>query len=122
MSLIAQNPNILGVGLPGPNETEMGTEPGGASPMLSSQPPGGPPGAGMPDAQGGAPPPGPQGMRKYMDGDDDGNRMPQQPPAPMNSGMALPDASYEDIKKYDLDIQDFEKEMDEPEIDWSEEQ
>lgn len=142
LQIIAQNPTLLGVGLPGPSETEMGTEPGGPSPMLGPDgaaggpPAGGPPGAppGGPMAgPGGAPPGGPQGMRKYMGtGNDDqqqgGDPMggapvpggPQQgPPAP-NSGAALPDPSDEDIRKFDLEIKDFEKEMDEEEIDYSE--
>jgi hypothetical protein len=151
LQIIAQNPTLLGVGLPGENETEVGTEPGGPSPMLGpdmgggAPPMGGPPpmGGGAPPGgpMGGAPPmggPPPMGMRKYMgDGDGEptgtgdpeggdpmggapvGGPMGGPPPAP-NSGGALPDPSKEEIKKYDLDIRDFEKEMDEPEVDYSE--
>ena len=136
LQIIAQNPTLLGVGLPGSQEQEVGTEPGGPSPMLGPDaaggdpmaggvPPGGPPAGGP----GGAPPGGPTGMmRKYMGADDGGDPMggapvpsgqPQGPP-PQNSGAALPTPSDEDIKKFDLDIKDFEKEMDEEEIDYSE--
>jgi hypothetical protein len=59
------------------------------------------------------------GMRKYMDDGDD-PATPQGPPPAVNSGVILPEPSPEDIKKYDLDIQDFSKEMDEEEIDRSE--
>lgn len=129
MQIIAQNPTILGVGLPGPNETEVGAEPGGPSPMLGAtpdaggMPPAGPPGA-PPGAPPGMPPP-VQGMRKYMDGDTGPTAPPGPPgqqPAVPNSGAALPDPSQEDIQKFDLDIQDFAKEMDEEEIDHSEQE
>lgn len=130
LQIIAQNPTLLGVGLPGPNDKEIGTEPGGPSPMLGADQgaSGMPPGAGSPPTGGGMPLPGaagPIGMRKYMD--DEGPDMktgttPQnQPPAP-NSGSVLPEPREEDVKKYDLDITDFEKEMDEPEHDESESQ
>ena len=84
---------------------------------------------------GGAGAPPPMGMRKYMgdesgqptgEGDpSSGDPMGMTPPAggttPMpNSGMELPTPSSEELRKYDLDIRDFEKEMDEPEIDQSE--
>lgn len=113
LQIIAQNPTLLGVGLPGPNETELGTEPGGPNPMLAPNP-----------QQLPAPelPPGAAGMRKYMD---DGNQDPNpqqqtQPPPAAGSGNVLPQPSEDEIKKYNLDIQDYEQEMDEEEIDMSE--
>jgi hypothetical protein len=112
MQIIAQNPGLLGVGLPGPNEQEVGVEPGGPSPMLAApQPPMGQPP--MPD-QGQSMQP-PMGMVKYMDDEEDG----QQPP-PKNSGGVLPEPAEEDIRRFNLDIKDFEKEMDEEEPDFSE--
>ena len=51
-------------------------------------------------------------MKKFMNTD-------QQVPK-SGSGMAIPDVSEEDIQKYNLDIKDFEKEMDEEEVDMSE--
>ncbi len=106
--IIGSNPRLVGVGLPGPNETEIGADPTGPSPSLQA------------DDQGGLPPDA-QGMRKYMSDDqpeDDTNVAQQAPVA--NSGMVIPDASIEDIQRFDLEIQDFESEMDDEEIDMSE--
>lgn len=141
LQIIAQNPTLLGVGLPGPNETEVGTEPGGPSPMIGPDQTSAGPQQGMsaagpnPQPGAGVPPPGgamPM-MRKYMgeDGPDQqqGGPAPQggdpagqqgPPPPPQNSGAALPEPTPEEIKKFDLDIEDFEKEMDEEEKDYSE--
>lgn len=127
LQIIAQNPALLGVGIPGPNETEIGSEPGGPNPMLSasSEPnvsPAGPSPEGMSQPQGMPPlegmPAGATGMRKYMD--DEGQQPTENGPPISGSGNILPDPSPEDIKKYDLDIKDYEKEMDEEEIDFSE--
>lgn len=126
LQIIAQNPGVLGVGIPGPNEQEVGTEPGGPSPMLSpDQGMGGPPpapggsiSAVPPAAPGGPPPMGAPSMRKYMDDGMDDDEDPQQTPM-SGSGNALPDPSEEDIKKFDLDIKDFEQEMDDEEQDMS---
>lgn len=129
LQIVAQNPTLLGVGLPGAEETEIGSEPGGPNPMLGAeeqpvppdagaQPPTGAEGlpqeggAGMPPAM---PAPGVAGMRKYMS--DDGE---QNTPPISGSGNPIPVSSDEDAKKYNLDIKDFEKEMDEEEIDMSE--
>ncbi|NDD53812.1 hypothetical protein EBZ39_08020, partial [bacterium] len=111
LQIVAQNPTLLGVGLPNPNEPEIGTDPGGPNPMLA-------PDAGQqmaPDAGQQIPPDAGQpalGMKKFMNAD-------QQVPK-SGSGVAIPDASEEDIQKYNLDIKDFEKEMDEEEVDMSE--
>lgn len=123
MQIIAQNPIILGVGLPGPNELEIGSEPGGPSPALSPDAAMGQ--AGPPPAQISAMPPGATGMKKFMD-DDDGDEDPMMAGSPSGmppksgSGTTLPEPSEDDIKRYDLDIKDFEKEMDEEEVDQSE--
>jgi hypothetical protein len=105
LQVLAQNPQLLGIGAPGPNEAEMGAAPGGPSPMM---PPGG---------MGGAPPPmgGMGGMPPPAGG------MPPMPPPPQSgtSTPSIPDASHDEIKKYDLEIQNYESEMDEEEIDWS---
>jgi hypothetical protein len=114
LQIIAQNPTLLGVGLPNPNEPEIGTEPGGPNPML-----GGEPEMGAAGDQGGAM--GPQGMRKYMDdGNEDPMGAPQGATPAMNSGVVLPEPTEEDIQKYDLEIKDFAQEMDDEEIDRSE--
>lgn len=140
MQIIAQNPALLGVGIPGPNEQEIGTELGGPNPMLGPTPPGGaPPGMPPPGMPPGSPPgappamPGPapgmppnaMGMRKYMDdGEDDGMAsmaaLPSGPPPKPGSGSALPEPTAEDLRKYDLAIVDFEKDIDEEDVDASE--
>lgn len=124
MQVVAQNPTLLGVGIPGPNEPEVGSEPGGPNPMLAPdaamaqpQQPGMPPAQGMQPPQG--MPPMAMGMRKYMD-DDSEQGQPQGSPAKVGSGNSLPEPSDEDIKRFDLDIKDYEKEMDEEEQDMSE--
>jgi hypothetical protein len=104
LQIIAQNPQLLGVGMPGPGEQELGTEAGGPNPML------GPEGQQPPPPEEGSDPNAPPGM-------------PNQPP-PTNGGgtppMVLPEPNEEEVKKYDLDIQDFAKEQDIEEIDQSE--
>ena len=103
LQIIAQNPTLLGVGLPGPDDMEIGTEPGGPNPMLGNTP--------EPQA---APPP--QGMKKYMDdGEDD--MMPQTPVAGSSNPIPIPED--DDIKKFNLEIKDFESEIDEEEQDLS---
>ena len=114
LQIIAQNPTLLGVGIPGPDDMEVGVEPGGPSPML------GPAGAQPPPPLGGATPPPPQGMRKFMDADPDAPPDSTQPPV-SGSGNPIPNASEEDIDRFNLEIQDFESEMDDEEIDRSEE-
>lgn len=115
LQIIAQNPTLLGVGLPGPDEPEIGTEPGGPAAMLA---PGGEQAPQQP----------PQGMRKYMDAEDGDDPAaggavpaPQGPPPQAGSGTALPEPSDDDIVRYDLEIKDFAREMDDEEIDRSEE-
>lgn len=111
LQIIAQNPNYIGVGLPGPSELEVGTDVGGPNPSLPPDVSMAGPGQNMgtPDMsnpQGMNPP---QNMIKYMSGDD------QQ-----FNGNPLPDPTEEDIKKYNMEIKNFEKEMDYEEIDDSE--
>jgi hypothetical protein len=59
-------------------------------------------------------------MRKYMDGDDDDDDDQQQQKPVAGSANVLPMPSEEDIKRFNLDIQNFEKDMDEEEVDLSE--
>jgi len=109
LQIIAQNPTLLGVGLPGPDETEIGSEAGGPSPMLGDEPPEGGEEGGPEDGGAGVPA-----------GDDT--------PPMLDSGGAqaaptngmLPDPTEEDIRKFNLDIRDYAAEMDEEEQDMSE--
>jgi hypothetical protein len=116
LQIIAQNPMLLGIGLPGPDEDEIGSEPGGPSPMMGGeepldgeQPPEG--GEEGPEGMGG--PAGPPEGGPPMGG-------PQGPPPTAGSGSPLPKPNEEDIKKFNLNIDDSDREVDEEEIDWSE--
>jgi len=130
LQVLASNPTLLGIGQPGRGETEMGSEGGGPNPMLGpdmggGMPPGGPPGGGMPPPmpEGGMPPtqaasdagPPPFGG----EGAPPPDGQPQQGPPP-KKGRPLPSPEKEDIKKYDLEIQDYESEMDHEDVDYSE--
>jgi len=135
LQVMAQNPQLMGIGVPGDGETELGAEAGGPSPMLGPEMgvPGGP-GGGM-----GGPPPGgglgmggpggaPGGeMGNEMGGDMGAMGGPQPPAAPAAGGSAdagpsatLPEPEKEYIKKYNLEIEDYVTQADEEEIDYSE--
>jgi hypothetical protein len=106
LQIIMQNPEVIGIGTPGENETEIGSEAGGPNPML------GPEGAAPPE--GGTPP---------GEGQLPGSPQPQQPAQPQMGGggeTALPDASDEDIKKYNLGMQSYSRDQDMEDIDYSE--
>jgi len=110
LQVMAQNPILLGVGSPSEQEgQEMGTEAGGQNPMPGgdgSQPDQPPQGQEQPPEQGQEQPPKglPQGAQEQG---------PQGPP--------IEEPSSEDIKKFDLGIDDFGSDPDEEDIDYSEE-
>jgi hypothetical protein len=150
LQIIANNPALLGVGLPGADDPgqELGAEAGGPSPDL--MPPDPSAGGAPPDPSGGAAPPpalpAPMGMRKYMDADPSGAPPTVPPPAdpsmapppdpstmPPDDGSGdtpgqptmspppeLPDATEEDIRKYNMGIEDYASEQDLEDIDFSE--
>jgi len=101
IQIIGQNPQLLGVGTPSSNSAgpEMGAEAGGPTPNLD---------AGM----GGEQPP--------ADGQQD--EAPAEP-SEKETGepAALPDPTEEEIKKYNLGLEDYTKTMDDEDVDWSEE-
>lgn len=106
LQILVQNPPLMGIGLPGSeNEDQMGTEPGGSNPM--PLPDGSAPPQPPPDQGGGAP----AGDMGGMGG-----------PAPTGKHNAahLETPSPEDIKNYDMEIQNYSKEQDSEEVDWSE--
>jgi len=109
LQVLASNPQLLGIGVPSSEgEQEMGTVPGGPNPMLGPEgapPPGGPPMPGMPP-EGGPPMMSQEGQ-------------PETPQQPQNNGQPLPDAELEDIKKYDLEIQNYAYDQDIEEIDYA---
>jgi hypothetical protein len=105
LQILAQNPTLLGVGLPGQGEQEIGAEPGGPSPQLGPE-------AGLPGA--GTPPPG--GLPQTG---------PPMPPPPQAPGMMpppeqakpLPKVTDQEAVKYDMEIQNYESEQDVENID-----
>ena len=100
LQIIGQNPQLLGVGTPGAQEggMEMGMEAGGPTPNLEA-------------------------------GGEEGGGTEQEPPEEgsepegggPSGGSPLPDPTDEELKKYDLGMEDYGKSMDREEIDWSEE-
>jgi hypothetical protein len=111
LQIVAQNPALLGAGVPGDNEEHISTDPSENNLM-----PGGDGSEEKPEQETGVPePPG---------GESGGS------PSPMpqnNSGgqqlgqVNIPQPSEEDIKKYNLDIKDYGQEQDREEVDFSEE-
>jgi intein/homing endonuclease len=107
LQVLAQNPQLLGVGIPGQekSEPELGTAAGGPTTMPGpdgEQPPGGEQPEGAPGSEGEQPP-------------QEGQAPGQQAPEPMN----LEEPTEEDLKKYDLEIQGYEAEQDIEDIDYS---
>jgi hypothetical protein len=114
LQVLAQNPPLLGVGVPGQGDQELGAEAGAGAAGAMPDPTGGmggppPPGGMPPDGGMGGPPPG---------------GMPPPAPAPPPPGMVQPasigEPEEEEIKKYDLEIASaYGSEMDQEDIDWS---
>jgi hypothetical protein len=105
LQVLAQNPQLLGVGIPAGGDqqaTEIGSEAGGPSPMLS--PEGTPPEGAPPDGPPGEmPPPTEAG--------------PSEKPAAQP--VEIEDPSEDEIKKYDLEIQGYDSEADIEDVDYS---
>ena len=103
IQVIGQNPQLLGIGSPSPDnpEAEMGTEAGGPNPMLS------------PDQEAGENP--------EENQEQPAEEQPEQKESESKPEANLPDFTDEDAKKYDLEIQTYNQSMDREEIDWSEE-
>jgi hypothetical protein len=99
IQIIGQNPQLLGVGTPSQSGTEIGTEAGGPNPMIGLE--------------------GPEGPEQAQEMPESPDVSPQD--SEINSDVELEDPSEEDIKKYNLDIEDYDKTIDDEEIDWSEE-
>jgi hypothetical protein len=94
LQVLAQNPQLLGVGVPGIGEQEVSAEGPSQMPQQPS-PEGGPEMGAEPQApQGGGTP-------------------------PTSSGITLPKPSTDDLKKYDLQIQTYSSEQDHEDIDFS---
>jgi len=122
-------------GAPGapPGPGGPGAPPGGPmgpeGAMGAGGPPGGPGGpegamgAGGPEAMAATPPGGPMGPEGAMGAmgpEAPGEEMAPKGPQPGAAAQPLPDPSDDDIKKYDMGIQDYESEMDAEDVDYSE--
>jgi len=113
LQVLAQNPQLLGVGIPSDEQSqrnEIGTEPGGPNPEIS---PSGIQGLGQTDT----------GPMAGLEGSGLPNELEGQTPEPEESKKTkpslLPEPSEEDIKKYDLEIQNYGLEQDYQDIDYS---
>lgn len=102
LQILMANPALMGVGMPGQGEQELGSEAGGPNPMLS---PGGD-----------QPPPEENGENSNPPTEPTSDKDQTMNP----SGVSLPDPSPEEVKKYDLEIQGYSKEQDLEDIDYSE--
>ena len=103
LQVITQNPQLLGVGIPGQEQTgtELGAEAGGPTANLE------PNGEQMP------------GLATPED-TTSAKAEPNVEQGQMNSQeISLPEPAEEDIKKYDLEIQDYESDQDKESIDYS---
>jgi hypothetical protein len=104
LQIIGQNPQLLGVGTPGQTSgAEIGTEAGGPNPMIGLE---------GPEGQ-----EGPEGLENPENQAENPEMQPQQD----DSGVELEEPSDEDIKKYDLGMEDYNQTIDDEDIDWSEE-
>jgi hypothetical protein len=100
LQVLSQNPQLLGVGIPGQeggNQQELGAEAGGPSAMPSPE-----------GGEEGAPPP----------------ELPEsnEPPAEKENAAEpanIPEPDSEDVKKYDLEIQNYDSDSDKEDIDYS---
>ena len=103
LQVIGQNPQLMGVGIPGqqPNETEIGVDAGGPSPELGGE-------EAVP----------PTGAEVSPEVEPEGEAKGEPESKPSTSPLVEPDD--EDIKKYDLEIRNHGKDQDEEEIDYSE--
>jgi len=102
IQIIGQNPQLLGVGTPAAqsSEPEMGTEPGGPTANLEAP---------APDAEGQPP-------------EEEGQPEAEGEPGPdAEQAEPIPEPSENDIKKYDLGLEDYSRVVDDEDIDWSEE-
>jgi hypothetical protein len=107
IQIIGQNPQLLGIGTPAADQSggmEMGMEPGGPTPNLEDQLGNSEEGEPMAEPESEAPP-------QETQNDDQA----------ISNSPSLPEPSDEDIKKYDLGIENYSKTTDSEDIDWSEE-
>lgn len=99
LQVLAQNPQLMGVGIPG-SETpsqEIGTEPGGPNPM-----------------------PSPDGQPQPQLNSPEQPQLPSGEPKQNNTqSINIPEPEEDEIKKFDLELQDYEGEIDVSPLDYS---
>lgn len=109
LQVMAQNPALLGVGIPGQEGAggqELGAEAGGPAPALAPDPMGGMGAPALAPDPMGAPPP-------AADAPQTPDMAPPAPEAQKTpEGQELEEPEEEDIKKFDLELQDYESEQD----------
>lgn len=105
LSIMAQNPQVLGIGLPGDDAVEIGAQAGGANPMLA-------PTEDQNQQQN-------QSQQPALPPPTENQEQPPQlePQGEEAEGQPLPNPSDDDIKKYDMEIKSYASEMDEEEVD-----
>jgi len=105
--VLSQNPQLLGIGIPGSeeedSETSLGSEPGGPSANLEAP-------QDVPESP------------EASESPETPEQGQQQPEGQTPEAQDLPEPDKEDIEKYGLEIQDYESEMDEENPDYSIEQ
>jgi len=96
IQVIGQNPQLMGIGIPAAdsNEPEMGAELGGPVANIGEEPP---------------------------QENEEQSSSEEMPKTQSESLPELPDPKEEDIKKYNLEIEDYSNTIDSEDIDWSEE-
>lgn len=126
LALMLANPELAGIATSNDNKPEIGMDQAGPNPPLTGEPQG--PGEGNPSET----PPSPEGASPPLEGGatplgqmGDGGQSGQSAldsygTPPKTEGKPLPEPSLEDLKKYDLELMDSSKEMDEEEYDLSE--
>lgn len=99
LQVLVQNPQLMGIGVPGAEEEQMGTEPGSSMP-----------------------PPPPDGTETPPPADDGSGATPENtaPPTNKNNAQHLEMPDEDEIKHYGMEIQNYGREIDAEEPDWSE--
>jgi len=113
LQVLSQNPQLLGVGIPSADSSqgqgELGSESGGPNTMPSPEDQGDQGGQEPPSQEGQEPPP------QEGQGEDQSSPQPEKQSQTIN----LPEPNEDEIKKYDLELQDYEDEQDYEDIDYS---
>jgi intein/homing endonuclease len=113
LQVLSQNPQLLGVGIPSADSSqgqgELGSESGGPNTMPSPEDQG---------DQGGQEPPSQEGQETPpQEGQGEDQSSPQL--EKQSQTINLPEPNEDEIKKYDLELQDYEDEQDYEDIDYS---